>query len=216
MNNNVKYIAFFISMLLNNILFAATPIDGWYSSFFGGYAYAPGNINQTAYGITRNNVTYQSGFDAGGNFGFKSNPMRYEGEVSYFKVNTDKFDINSVSQTSVSGYNQAILAMANIYYDFPRSNAILQPYLGIGIGYAWVQTLLNSKGPNGVTKFSISSPNFAYQGNAGITLNFAENYALYIGYRYITTLKIVDFGKAFQGHNANLGATYRFDGNNYK
>ncbi len=212
----MKTVGFFVLMLLNSAITAATPIDGWYSTVFGGYAYAPGNINNTNYGLTRNKVIYQSGFDAGGNFGYKSNPMRYEAEVSYFKVNTDKFNINSVRQTSVSGYNQAVIAIANIYYDFPRSNSILQPYLGVGLGYAWVQTLLNSKGPNAPTKYSVSSPAFAYQGNAGITLNFAENYALYIGYRYITTIKIVDFGAAFQGHNANLGATYRFDGNDYK
>jgi opacity protein-like surface antigen len=212
----MKIVAFFASMLFGSLLFAATPIDGLYSSFFGGYAYVPGNVNKTYYGLQRNNVSYQSGFDGGGNIGFKSNPMRYEGEISYLKANANKFKINSTTQTSVSGYNQAAFALANIYYDFPRLDATLQPYLGVGIGYGWIQSKLDSKGPSGATAFTINSSSFAYLGNVGVTFNFAENYALSLGYRYITTLNIFDFGKRFQAHVANLGATYRFDGNNYK
>lgn len=216
MNNTMKLAVFFSSMIFGTTLYAATPIDGWYSSFFGGYTYLPGNVNKTYYNLHRSNVSYQSGFDGGGNFGYKSNPMRYEGEISYLKANVRKFKINSVTQTSVSGYNQGAFALANIYYDFPRSNPILQPFLGIGMGYGWVQAKLDSKGPSGTTAFTTNSSAFAYQGNVGITLNFAENYALGIGYRYITTLHIFDFGEVFQAHIANLSATYRFDGNNYK
>ena len=212
----MKNAGFFALMLINSAVSAATPIDGWYSTFFGGYAYTPGNVNNTSYGLTRNKVIYQSGWDAGYNFGYKSNPMRYEGEVSYLKANTDKFNINSVTQTSVSGYNQAVFALANIYYDFPRDNTILQPFLGVGIGYGFFQTILNAGGPTTISKFSLNSSAFAYHGDAGITFNFAENYALYLTYRYISTTKMVDFGKAFQAHIANVGATYRFDGNNYK
>ncbi|MDF1758063.1 MAG: outer membrane beta-barrel protein [Legionellaceae bacterium] len=212
----MKIVVFFASMLFGSLLSAATPIDGFYSSFFGGYAYVPGNIDKTNYGINRNDVSYQGGFDGGGNIGYKSNPMRYEGEISYLKVNTNKFKLNSVNQTSVSGYNQAVFALANIYYDFATFNQSLQPFLGVGIGYGWTQAKLDSGGPSAATSFSVNSSAFAYQGNAGITYNFAENYALTIGYRYITTLKIYDFGKVFQAHIANIGATYRFDGNNYK
>lgn len=214
--HSIKTYGVLSSIFFTSVINAATPIDGWYSTIFGGYAYAPGNVNNTSYGLTRNKVVYQSGFDAGGNFGFKSNPMRYEGEISYFKANTEKFKINSVTQTNVNGYNQAVFALANIYYDFPRENPLLQPYLGIGIGYGFIQAILNSGGPFTNTAFNIESSAFAYHGDAGITLNFAENYALYISYRYITTAKIVDFGKAFQANIANVGATYRFDGNNYK
>lgn len=212
----MKIVAFFASMLFANLLVAATPIDGWYSSLFGGYAYVPGNINKTSYDINRKDVSYQAGFDGGVNFGFKSNPMRYEGEISYIKANTDKFKLNSVTQTSVSGYNQAAFALANIFYDFPKFHPILQPYLGVGIGYGWVQVKLDSNGPANMTAFTANSSVFAYHGDVGITFNYAENYALSIGYRYLTTLKIYDFGKAFQANLANVSAIYRFDGNNYK
>src|SRR3990167_8240249 len=212
MNELMKIATFLASVLFGAAANAATPIDGWYSSFFGGFAYVPGNFNKTYYNVNRSNVTYQSGFDGGGNFGYKSNPMRYEGEISYIKANTDKFKINSVTQTSVSGYNQAAFALANIYYDFQGVTPILQPYLGLGLGYGWVQIKLDSKGPSVVTNFEANSSVFAYHGDVGITFNFAENYALSLGYRYLTTLHIFDFGDRFQVHVANLGATYRFDG----
>lgn len=206
------------SMLTSCALLAATPINGWYSSVFGGYAYVPGNVDKTRNGLNRNDVKYQSGFDGGGNFGFKSNPMRYEGDVTYIKANVNSFKVNKVNQTGVSGYNQAIFGLANVYYDFPGFTTLIQPYLGLGIGYGWIQTKIDSTGPLplGLTTFTADNSAFAYQGSAGLTYNFAENYALNLGYRYMTTLNLSQFGQFFQAHMANLGATYRFDGNNYK
>lgn len=212
----MKIAVFFASVLASYSSLAATPIDGWYTSLFGGYTYIPGNIDKTRFGLTRNNTTYQTGFDGGGNFGFKSNPMRYEGEVYYLKANTDKFEINRIKQTDVSGYNQAIFGLANIYYDFSGFTTLLQPFLGAGLGYGWIQSKLDSKGPLGITSFTAANSAFAYQGSAGLTFNFAENYALSLSYRYLSTLNLSEFGQRFQANMANLGATYRFDGNNYK
>ena len=204
------------ALLVANMTFAATPIDGWYSGVFGGYTYLPGNINNTRFGITRTNANYQSGFDAGGNLGFKSNPMRYEGELTYLKANINNFNANHIRQTGISGYNNAVLGMANVYYDFPGITALVEPFLGAGIGYAWIQNKLNSTGPVSSTNFTASNAAFAYQATGGVTYNFAENYALSLGYRYIGTTNVSDLGQMFQAHLANLGAVYRFDGNNYK
>ncbi|MDP3705465.1 MAG: outer membrane beta-barrel protein [Legionellaceae bacterium] len=212
----MKIAVLFASVLASCASFAATPIDGWYTSLFGGYTYIPSNIDKTRFGLTRDHATYQSGFEGGGNFGFKSNPMRYEGDVTYLKASTNAFQINRVPQTDVSGYNQAIFGLANVYYDFPGFSTLLQPYLGAGLGYGWIQTRLNSFGPTGTTSFTAVNSAFAYQGTGGVTFNFAENYALSLGYRYISTLNLYEFGERFQAHIANLGATYRFDGNNYK
>lgn len=204
------------TMLSTTIATAATPINGWYSSAFGGYTYLPGNINSTSLGLTRSNATYQSGFDAGGSLGFKSNPMRYEGELTYLKANLNRFDVNGVRQTKPSGYTNAAIGLANVYYDFPGIAMALQPFLGAGIGYAWVQNKLNSTGPFGITNFSTANSVFAYQATGGLTYNFAENYALSLGYRYVGTTNIAEAGQMFQAHIANLGAIYRFDGNSYK
>ena len=204
------------ALLSTSIATAATPIDGWYSSAFGGYAWVPGNVNTTTLGLTRSNTVYQSGFDAGGNLGFKSNPMRYEGELTYIKANLNKFDINGIRQTTPTGFTNAALGLANVYYDFPGLTAALQPFLGAGIGYAWVQSKLDSTGPFGISSFSNSNSVFAYQATGGLTYNLAENYALSMGYRYVATTHASDLGQMFQAHLANVGATYRFDGNKYK
>lgn len=213
----MKFAAFITSLLASYASYAATPINGWYSSIFGGYTYLPGNVDKTRNNLTRNNVKYQSGFDGGGSFGFKSNPMRYEGEVTYLKANTDKFNINNVLQTTVSGYNQGLFGLANVYYDFPGlATPILQPYLGAGLGYGWIETKLNNQVPLPAANFNARNSAFAYQGTTGVTFNFAENYALNISYRYLATTKLSQFGEIFQAHIANVGAIYRFDGNNYK
>ncbi len=204
------------TLITSNLAAAATPIDGWYSSAFGGYAWVPGNINTVNQGLALSNSVFQSGFDAGGSLGFKSNPMRYEGELTYIRANLNHFDINGVRQTGNTGYTNTALGMANVYYDFPGIVMPIQPFLGGGIGYAWVQDKLNSTGPLAVTSFSLSNSVFAYQATGGLTYNFAENYALSLGYRYVATTNAPDLGQIFQAHLANLGAVYRFDGNRYK
>ena len=195
---------------------AATPIDGWYSSVFGGYTYLPSNVHHWHFGTLRSDPSYDGGYDAGGSIGYKSNPMRYEGELTYLNAQTHAFRVNSLKQTGVKGNSDAVLAMANIYYDFPEMVASIQPFLGMGIGYAWVGTRLDSSGPFGLTGFTGSNNVFAYQATTGLTYNFSENYALNIGYRYAVTGHASALGRSFQAHMANVGAIYRFSENRYK
>lgn len=205
-----------VAMLTTSMLHAALPIDGWYYGVFGGYTYLPNNIYNTSYGLTRTNAEYASGYNAGGNIGFKSNPMRYEAELTYLNANLNKFNINGTSQLGVSGYNNAISAMANIYYDFPGLVESIQPFLGLGIGYSFVQVKMGSQAPFGVTKYTGTNSIFTYQGTAGITYNFAENYAINLAYRYLSTTNASELGRTFQANMANVGVVYRFDGQSYK
>ncbi len=205
-----------VALLATSVANAAPPIDGWYSSLFGGYTYLPNNINNTLNGLTRSSATYQSGYNAGGSIGYKSNPMRYEGQLTYLSANLDKFKINHIEQKGVRGYSDAVLAFANAYYDFPNLVNALQPFVGIGIGYGWVQAKLNSTGPTVATQFTGSNTKFAYQATAGLTYNFSENYALNIGYRYVATVRADELSKSFQASLASLGVVYRFNEGNYK
>jgi opacity protein-like surface antigen len=200
---------------MSPVTHAATPIDGWYSSLFGGYMYLPNNVDTTHNAITYTNVGYQTGYNAGGNFGYKSNPMRYEAELTYFNANINYFSENNVRQNNAGNYNNGILGMANIYYDFPGFIApSLEPFLGIGIGYAWLNVQLNNLSSG--TDYRITSSAFAYQATAGVTYNFAENYAANISYRYLATPRVFDLGHMFQTNFANVGITYRFDDAKYK
>ena len=196
---------------------AATAIDGLYSEVFGGYAYVPSIVNHNYQNYTVNSPSFQAGYEAGGAFGYKSNPMRYEAEVTYIKANLRNFYLNNTLQTNPSGYTQALFGLANVYYDLPSLIPLLQPYFGGGIGYGWIEGTLNSTGPTIPVAFRAQNSTFAYQGVAGVTFNFAENYALVLSYRYIGTANNLNaFGKQFQTQLANVGAVYRFDENKYK
>ncbi|MDI1352917.1 MAG: outer membrane beta-barrel protein [bacterium] len=204
------------AFLASGIASAATPVNGWYSSVFGGYTNLPSNINTLNYALLRDQVGYKNGYNAGGRVGYQSNPIRYEAEYTYINGKTKHFDINHVRQTGVSGSATGNFLMANLYYDFPDMLPAISPYLGVGIGYAYLETSLHSYGPFGRTYFKANDSAFAYQGTAGITYNFSENYAVNIAYRYTATNKVDTLGKAFQANMANFGVVYRFDQVNYK
>ncbi len=205
-----------VAWFATQVALAATPIDGWYASVFGGYAYVPNNLSTNYGGLYRSQARYQAGFDAGGSLGFKSNPMRYEGEISYIDAQLKHFNIAGIPQTGVKGYNHVVLAMANVFYDVQLHNSPIQPFLGLGIGYGWIDAVIRSTGPAGLTAHTGSNSDFAYQGAAGLTFQFSENYALNIGYRYVATVRDNTLGHFFQTQLFNVGAIYRFDGNNYK
>lgn len=205
-----------VAILVASTCNAATAIDGWYSSAFGGYAYIPNNINRTFSGIKFTDALYRNGWDAGGSFGYKSNPMRYEGEVTYLTSNLKQFKANRVKLNYIHGYTNGVLALANIYYDFAGVLDCLQPFIGVGIGYGWVKAHAASKISAQLPSFTANDSVFTYQATTGITYNFAENYAFNLGYRYIITTRASALGQSYQAHLANVGAVYRFDGNNYK
>jgi opacity protein-like surface antigen len=137
--------------------------------------------------------------------------MRYEGELTYLRANLNKFNLNNIQQTGVGGNSDAFLAMANVYYDFNTAMPTVQPFLGVGIGYARVHANFTSAGPFGATEYSGSNNVFAYQATGGLIYNLTPNYAVNFGYRYIATKQVPVLGKSFQASLANLGVVYRFD-----
>ncbi|MDF1646164.1 MAG: outer membrane beta-barrel protein [Legionellaceae bacterium] len=194
---------------------AAIPIDGWYSSAFGGYAYLPNNINKTHDGITYTDANYESEYNAGGSFGYKSNPMRYEGQVTYISAMLNHVYENGTRDPRVAGYNNAVIGLANVYYDFPMIIPAISPFLGAGLGYGWINVKVDNSRLD-ITDFRVADSAFAYQGTAGITFNFSENYAINVAYRYIGTNTVFKLGKSFQAHLANFGIIYRYDEAKYK
>ena len=202
---------FLAALLVSGLTAAAPPIDGLYGEVFGGYAYVPGHVDSTINGLLRNDSSYRDGYNAGGRFGFKSSPLRYEGELSYIHADLKRFNINNVPQLGVDGETAAWFALANIYYDFPDMVPCVAPFIGVGIGYSHVQSSLYSEGPFGVTAFKKSDDGFAYQGTFGFTYNFRENWSANLAYRYMATERLDLIGKIFQAHVASVGVTYRFN-----
>lgn len=212
----MKKIITILACLFVSSLQAATPIDGWYGSAFGGYSYFEGNVATTSGGLFFNLPKYQDGWHAGGRFGYQSNPMRYEIEYTYTQADAHKFQVAGVNQTGVSGRTRASYGMLNVYYDFPDMIPSIAPFVGAGLGYANVQVNLNSTGPGAVTRFKQSDNVFAYQGTVGGTYNFAENWAVNLAYRYVATDRASKLGKRYQTQMATLGMIYRFEEKQYK
>ena len=203
-------------MLASSAAVCAIPVEGWYSSVFGGYSYIPDNISINRLGFTLNHASYNSGYHVGGRIGYQSNPMRYEGEITYIQSNIKTLNIYSIRQHNVSGHTSATAAMANVYYDFPAMVPCVQPFLGVGLGFAGVDTKFYRTAPLSGLLYRGSNSVFAYQATGGLTYNFAENYALNIAYRYFGTDRVDNLGKVYQANLGTFGVIYRFDEASYK
>lgn len=203
-------------LLTSGIATAAVPIDGWYASLFGGYSYLPNNLNIYHDGYKFSHDAYDGGYNFGGRFGYKNNPLRFEGEFTYINASLEKFNINSIARQNVSGYASVPVIMANIYYDFPEIIQSIEPFLGIGIGYSWVNSKLASTLPLPIVNYKSSNTIFSYQGTAGLSFNYSERFSLDAAYRYLATDKVGHLGRLFQASLVTIGATYRFDESRYK
>ncbi|MFA5960609.1 MAG: outer membrane beta-barrel protein [Tatlockia sp.] len=220
-------IAFFSAALFaSSLASAATPIDGLYGSLFGGYTYLPFNVNVNyldpfVIGPYSKQISFNNGVNAGGRIGFQGYPLRYEAEVTYLNAKAElsrirAFYASPFLQPKITGQTNAVLGLANVYYDFRSIIPCIAPYLGVGIGYGWVQSSVSNRTFFSQYRFTGSDSAFAYQGTAGVSYNFSESYSLTLAYRYIGTSKINELGKNFQAHLASLGVVYRFNEYNYK
>lgn len=212
----MKSVLFSAALLVSGATVAAVPVNGWYSSVFGGVTYLPNDLNTTRFGLYRSGASYQPGYHAGGRIGFQSYPLRYEAEFTYLSADLKRFSIDTIRQRHVTGKTTAAVGMANVYYDFPDMVPAISPFLGIGIGYAMVDGTFDSRRLFVSTHYKASESTFAYQGTAGVSYNFSENYAINIAYRYLGTDRIHDFGKVFQANLGTVGVVYRFDEATYK
>lgn len=206
---------FSVALLASNIAVALPPIDGWYSSIFGGYSNLPKNINTIYQSQFFNNVGYQPGYHAGGRVGYQNNPMRYESEITYINNDIKQFYANYIQQTSVDGQTEDFSAMANVYYDFAEILPCIAPFLGAGIGYSWIRTNFHDNDSPNPIFFHGSNTVFTYQATTGLTYNFFENYALNIAYRYLSTVNADQLGRVFQANLATVGIVFRFDEASY-
>jgi opacity protein-like surface antigen len=198
-----------IFLALESILHAALPINGLYSTGFGGLAILPANFSDNNAGYQIDNSDYNSGFNAGGAIGYKNALWRYEAEVSYVKAPLTSLMVNGLKTGDLEGYSQGLFGLANLYFDFPtRMNSVLQPFIGAGIGGGWIQ---NSYAINNLIQNQLNGSAFAYEGTAGISYNFSEAYSLAFYYRYLGTSQVSALNNTFQAHLFNGSLSYRFD-----
>jgi OmpA-OmpF porin, OOP family len=173
------------------------PVNGFYVSLGAGvnlmnnptFRFGPpvelGNGTVSAPGATlRTDVGPAVVGSAGWGFG---NGLRVElgGDWMNNKFNQAN---SGVGQLSAGGFDQKYGIMANLLYDFTMVPYV-QPYLGAGVGYQWID--LNNVRVNGPTStLSVGSSNdggFAYQAIAGLAIPVppAPGLAITLEYRFL-------------------------------
>lgn len=168
--------------------------EGWYGRADVGYS-----VDGALEVDTGDDLDFEDDWMAGlgAGYGFQ-NGFRLEGELSYRQNDFSDFD----------GDARALALMANLFYDFNRGGRF-QPYLGVGVGGARVET----EGLVGPLSWDDDDTVFAYQGLAGVAIPLTERLALDIGYRYFAAPD-VGFEAAFDTGDEIVTAP--FDASEYR
>lgn len=206
-------VALFSAVLLStSAAFASTADEPkWYTSAFGGSTYLSSNVKTYYYGYLLSDVHYLNGYNVGGSIGYKTKPLRYEFQYTYFNANTDQYSVNYIPALRIDGGTKATLLMGNVYYDFPEMFASISPFLGVGLGYGFMDATLNSTSRFKRPHFNTNQNSPAYQGIAGLTYNFSKKFAINATYRYTSSTNTSHWGKPLQAQIVSAGVVYRFD-----
>ena len=165
----------------------------------------------TALGIARD-----SGWRTELEFNYRNNDVRHWAGNSW---------VSGWSDAQLSGDMSVYAAMANLIKDLGDGSSGVTPYIGAGIGYAWLDYELSGANPTALGGFDNLLVNdtagaLAYQGIAGLSFALAEGLALDVSYRYFATLKPefsgtingapMTFETEYNNHSAYAGLRWNF------
>ena len=164
----------------------------------------------------RIDTEYNTGFNIGGAYGYNFGLMRVEGEITYRQNDVDT--VRALGFSSGAGGDVGALSfMGNGYIDLPTGTSF-QPYVGGGIGFAYLS--FNDVGFTlaGIPPFTIDDSDFvfAYQLGGGLAYGLGPFMALDLGYRYFATSDPtfrdagVRVDSEYRTHNISLGLRIGF------
>lgn len=143
------------TFLLNTATFAANPAPGLYAGIMGGGSYSPrlnfAIVNPFTGVYTPGKLGYKAGGNGGGQLGYRICKFRLEGEVNFNYIPFDKLTISNfyirnnvpVYGVGMKGETQFIAGLFNAYYEMYQPDGSiygLVPYVGVGVGFANVQS----------------------------------------------------------------------------
>ncbi len=116
----------------------------------------------------------------GGAFGYKMDDIRVdvEGVYSYLNKNDAKDVVSSLADATANSLT-AISGLVNVYYDIAIEDMPITPYVGVGVGAAYISTPLATAVSGQGGKFA-----FAGQARAGVSYDVTPEVKLYAGARY--------------------------------
>ncbi|MFP3015426.1 MAG: P44/Msp2 family outer membrane protein [Wolbachia sp.] len=136
---------------------------------------------------------YKASFMAGGGaFGYKMDDIRVDIEGLYSQLSKDTLE--KAPDPAIADSLTAISGLVNVYYDIAIEDMPITPYIGVGVGAAYVSNPLATK----VTDDKASGFGVAYQAKAGVSYDVTPEIKLYAGARYFGSYG-ANFGKAAKG-----------------
>ncbi|MGL9758861.1 MAG: acyloxyacyl hydrolase [Wolbachia sp.] len=125
---------------------------------------------------------YKASFMAGGGaFGYKMDDIRVDIEGVYSQLSKDTLE--TAPTPAVAKSLTAISGLVNVYYDVAIEDMPITPYVGVGVGAAYISTPLETAINDQKNKFG-----FAYQAKAGVSYDVTPEIKLYAGARYFGSL----------------------------
>lgn len=115
----------------------------------------------------------------GGAFGYKMDDIRVDVEGVYSYLNKNDVTGATFTPDTVADNLTAISGLVNVYYDVAIEDMPITPYIGVGVGAAYISTPLKDALNEQKNKFG-----FAYQAKAGVSYDVTPEIKLYAGARY--------------------------------
>jgi OmpA-OmpF porin, OOP family len=122
------------------------------------------------------------------------------------------YTYNEFQGTNYGSHEQKYGPMVNVLYDFVGVVPVVEPYIGVGVGYLWAQedNVHGGVGPVSVTAGNSTQGSFAYQGIVGLAVPFATpGLALTADYRFLGLAENRDYGGSVTVGRTSLPATFR-------
>lgn len=134
---------------------------------------------------------YAASFKSGGAaFGYKMDDIRVDVEGLYSQLDKASGVTSEISTTASNNTTwatkdvdptlAAISGLVNVYYDIVIEDAPVTPYVGVGIGAAYINNPLKEA----VTGDKENRFGFAYQAKVGVNYDITPEIKLYAGGRY--------------------------------
>lgn len=130
---------------------------------------------------TEDHTPLKASFIAGGGaFGYKMDDIRVDVEGVYSQLSKNNVDGASLTpEDAIADSLTAISGLVNVYYDIAIEDMPITPYIGGGVGAAYISTPLKTAVNGQNSKFG-----FAGQVKAGVSYDVTPEVKLYAGARY--------------------------------
>lgn len=207
-----------VLVLLPGAAAAQAGTDYFYGELRGGVSF-PNDADTDFGGGLVADVSSDTGWLAEGAFGYAHNSgLRGEIAAGYRQNEFDEAEVSGIT-LDFDGDLEQITVMSNLYYDFnlgtyggatgPMANLV--PFVGGGIGVAFVNAELNSVGGVPINADEDDTV-FAWQAVAGLAYNFTPNIAVTASYAYFATSDTNFDGveSEYGSHNVIGGVRFSF------